>query len=309
MNTRRTSKFASLAGSLALGMVMVTAGAGPAYGQEDGPTTPDNLRAEVGTSSVTVQWDPSQSDVGVTIYYVKLDGRWFFTEEPIITFHLAQNQTYQVEVQAQDAGWRRSDWSDPFQFTTPNEFPVTTPGDVQVSESPGSLSVQWDAASSDAGVLDYTATVRGGPDGTVARRTTGTSATFPIPPGGEVDVTVTARDRAYRLSDSSDPVEATVPADPDWDPPEAPTNLRAVFDSQGWVQRVEWDAAEGGADPLTYHLLLDGSEIERTQDLEVEVFAFARCPEGAPNPMTFTVMATSEGFESGESNPITLCFD
>jgi hypothetical protein len=295
---------------MVLVLVLVLGGAGSAYAKAGKPTTPDNLRADVTASSVTVTWDPSTSNAGVTIYFVQLNGQLLWTTEPTITLHLARSTTYELLVQAQDAAWRRSDWSDPLRFTTPDEFPVTTPAGVQVSASPGSLTVQWQPASSDAGVLDYTTTVRGGPDGPLAQRTTGTTATIDLPPGGDLDVTVRARDRAYRWSDTSDPVPVTVPPAQEWSPPGAPSALRAVFDPQDRVERVEWDAAGGGGDTtITYHLKLDGDEIESTRQLFVELFSFAACPDGARSTLAFTVSATSNGFESADSEPITLCFD
>jgi hypothetical protein len=309
MIQRRTSISASLAGGLVLGLTAAMAGTGPAHAQaSDPPTTPDNIRADVGASSVTVQWDPSTSDAGVTIYFVQLNGQWRFTVEPRLTLFLQRDQAYQLRVQAQDAAFQRSDWSDPFEFTTPDQAPVTTPSGVQVTESPGGLMVAWGASSSDAGVLDYTATVTGGPGGTVTRRTSGTSATFDLPPGGEVDVTVQARDRAYRLSDRSAPVGAVVPPADEWAPPGAPSNLRAAFDSRGEVERVAWDAASGGSDRVTYHLKVDGDEIESTTQLQVELFSFAECTERDRQRLDFTVTATSNGFESPASEPITLCF-
>lgn len=42
----------------------------------------------------------------------------------------------------------------------------------------------------------------------------------------------------------------------------APTNVRAGVDSQGQVTAIEWDASTGGNGPITYHVYLDGSEIE-----------------------------------------------
>jgi hypothetical protein len=310
MISLRKSRIVSLAVSVAVVSALVLAGASPAAAaRTSSPTTPTNFRADIGTSSVTVTWDPSRSRADVTIYFVQLDGQWFFTEEPSITFFLARDRTYRMQVQAQDASFRRSDWSEPFSFTTPVDFPVTTPGNVRVSEAPGSLTVQWDQSSSDAGVLDYTATMRGGSGGAVAARTPGTTVTFDLPPGGEVEVTVQARDQAYRLSDGSAPVGAIVPPADEWAPPGTPGNLRAVFDSSDRVERLEWDAGGGGGGVVTYHVKLDGDEIESTRLLELELFDFAACPDGARNPLEFSVSASSNGFESADSEPVVLCFD
>lgn len=299
----RMSKTVAVSASLVLALGTVLAAGSPAAAQ-DAPTTPTGFQADVGASSVTVTWEPSNSDAGVAIYFLTLNGRWFWTVEPIMTFHLAQDQTYSLEVQAQDNNFQRSDWSEPFSFSTPDEFPVTTPGDIGVTDSPGSATVSWDAASSDAGVLDYLVSV----PGMATRRVTGTATTFNLPAGGDFDVSVQARDQAYRLSGSSDPVGFTVAPEPGFAPPTAPSNLRASFDSRGRAQLVEWDAASGTG-PLTYHLQVeDSGEIESTRDLEVGVSGFVRCTATTRQTLTFFVTATANGFESEPSDPITMCF-
>jgi hypothetical protein len=287
--------------------VMALGTASPAAAGRSPVTTPTGFQAEVEASSVIVTWQPSTSRAGeVSIYFVKLDGRTSWTVEPTMTFFLAQNRTFRVEVQAQDSEFNRSNWSQPFEFTTPDEFPVTTPGNVRVADSPGSATVEWDAASSAAGVLDYLVTLRGSEP--TSRRTTGTSVTFDRPGGGDFEVTVQARDGAYRLSDISDPVAFTVDPVAGFEPPTAPTNLRASFDSLGRVQSVAWDGSEGTG-PFTYILQIeDSGEIERTTQLEMELLGFVQCTETTRQTMVFFVTALANGLESPASEPILLCF-
>jgi hypothetical protein len=309
MNDRRASRIAVLAATLALAVTPFTTGATPAVADETEPavTTPDNVNVDVGTSSVQVDWDPSTSNAGVTIYYLKLNGQWHWTDATEKTFHLPKSTTYTVTIQAQDAAYNRSDWSDPVEFTTPDEFPVTTPANVRVDTSPGTVTVQWDASASDAGVMDYLATLHGGRGGPVSQRTTDATATFTHPPGGDLSVTVQARDEAYRWSDTSDPVPFALPPTEDWAPPSTPGNFRAANSERGVL--FQWDEPTEGVAPFTYHIFLDGSEVDTVRgDLELDSPYFTECTQPWQTPAEFTITATSYGFESPPSEPITLCF-
>jgi hypothetical protein len=312
MTKRETLTILVLTVSLALMLATPAVGKRPTVAQEDLlVTTPSNFQVDVGTGSVTVMWDPSTSDAEVVIYFVQVDGRWLWTEEPAITLYLPKSRTYTLTVQAQDVDYNRSAWSDPVAFTTPDEFPVTTPSAVQATGAPGSLSVAWEPSSSDAGVLDYLVELRGGSFGMVGKRTSGTTATFDLPAGGDFEVTVTARDTAYRLSDASEPIEVTVESADDWEAPSAPTNLRATFDSHGGPTIIEWNASSGGSGTLTYNIIVvtyGNTPIEHTTQLGMELPDFGECQPGDPQPLTFVVTASANGFESAPSNAITLCF-
>jgi chitodextrinase len=309
MKRRTTSKILSLGVGVALGLTATAAGSGSVAAKRHPLVTqPTNVQVDVGDSSVTVAWDASMSDAGVEIYFVKLDGRWLWTVEPSITLFLERSTKYTLSVQAQDAAYNRSDWSIPISFTTSDAFPVTTPANVLTTGQPGSLTVTWDAATSDAGMMDYLVEVAGGQLG---QRTTSTIATLSLPAGGEFEVTVKARDNAYRWSDTSDPIQVTVAPADDWAPPSAPTNLRATFDPLGERTLVEWDASTGGSGTLTYDLIVveyNNTPIESTTQLSLELLDFGECQPGDPQPLTFVVVATSKGFESPPSNPITMCF-
>lgn len=295
---------------LALVLAMTGLLAKPAVA-DDGPTTPKEVVAVLEASSVTVDWAPSTSDVDIPIYFVKVNGNWHWTVEPSITLYLDRSTNYQVEVQAQDTSYRRSPWSEPIEFTTPDEAPVTTPGDVDVASSPGALSVVWTSSTSDAGVMDYIVTLDGGEDGSIAEHTSATHASFEISPGGDFELTVRARDNAYRLSHRSAPVGVSVDPSQDWQPPTPPTNLRASFDPEGRAQLLSWDATTGGIGPVTYSVKVveyNNTAIESTTDLSVELLEFGRCPDNPSNPLTFVVTATANGVESSPSESVTLCF-
>lgn len=307
LGKRSRSKWFGLGLTLALAVTV----ASPATAATDGPTTPTDLAVDVGPSSVTVDWAPSSSDTEIATYFVKVNGNWHWTADPEITLHLNRSTTYRVEVQAQDTAYRRSPWSEPIEFTTPDTFPVTTPGDVSLSSSPGSLTVDWAPSTSDAGILDYAVTLDGGEDGTFAQRTSNTRTTFEIPPGGDFEVTVKGRDTAFRWSEPSTPIDVNVEPAEDWQPPNAPTNLRVTFGPEGRAELLSWDASTAGVGTVTYNVIVveyNNTAVETTTDLSVELQEFGRCPDNPTNPLTFVVTATSNGVVSPLSEPVTLCF-
>ena len=93
--------------------------------------------------------------------------------------------------------------------------------------------------------------------------------------------------------------------------PTAPTNVRAVLDSEGQVTAIEWDASTGGTGPITYHVYLDGSEIEMSWgELSVALppSCLFECQAGSQTSVPVVVTAKSGGVESSPSEAITLCF-
>lgn len=307
--TSKMSKLSAYGASLVLvlggGFV---AGAPAAAAQRPTVTTPTGFQAEVGASSVTVTWEPSTSrEAEVTIYTVYAAGRWFVLEEPTLTLFVERDTSYGVRVRARDAEYNRSEWSETFRFRTSEEFPVTTPGNVRVSTSPGTATVEWDESSSDAGVLDYLLTVTGGTQGTLGGRTSGTSLTYDLPAGGDFQVTVKGRDKSYRYSDSSEPVSFTVDPAEGFAPPTAPEDLELMFSSGGLSELATWEPSEGTG-PITYELRIDGMAVDFTQDTELEVFDFVRCSQFSSPPMEVSVVAAANGFKSEPSNSVEACF-
>jgi hypothetical protein len=305
----RESTSKSIGVGLLLALIPIFAS--PATAGIDGPTTPTNVAAEVGASSVRLDWAPSTSDSEIAIYFVKVNGNWHWTDKTSINLYLRRSTTYRVEIQAQDTSYLRSAWSNPIEFTTPDIFPVTTPGDVRASSPPGTVTVDWDPSTSDARILDYVVTLDGGHNGAVSKRTSDTHAAFDVPSGGDFVITVKGRDLAYRWSEPSAPVVVRVEPSEDWRPPSPPTNLRASFDAEGRVRLLSWDASTGGVGTVTYSVIIveyNNTPIETTSDLSVELLEFGRCPANQLDTLTFVVTATANGVVSPPSEPLTLCF-
>lgn len=308
MMRRTRLRLISLGVAVAVAAAVLTAGPVAVAQANSSVTTPENVRVEdVSPTSATVRWDGSQSDVGGISYVLLLEYSYLrkFVKAPEteLTLSLGPGTDYRVRVQAMDAQGHLSDWSDPLEFTTPNVPPPTVPENVRASIEPGSVTIDWDPSTADLGVAEYQVTM-----GSTTRYTTQTSASFDVPPGGEFVAKVRARDTAYRWSEFSDPLSVSVPPAEDWEPPTAPANFRATpLEGQEGVF-FEWDASTGGLEPLTYHIHLDGTEIELTRDLFLESPYFVMCTSPWQMSATFVVTANSYGVQSPPSNSITLCF-
>jgi hypothetical protein len=103
---------------------------------------------------------------------------------------------------------------------------------------------------------------------------------------------------------------ATAAAETDSTVPTAPTNVRAVLDSERQVTAIEWDASTGGTGPITYHVYLDGSEIEMSSGLRAELppGCLFECDAGLLMSVPVVVTAKSGGVESPPSEAITLSY-
>lgn len=277
-------------------------------------TTPTIVRAEVDpdTLGIVVDWEPSISEAGSRVTYwagIKEEGGGLRTintgELTTATFFVPPGKTYEVSVNATDERWRTA--RDTAEVTAPFVPPPSLPEDVRVTTSPGIVTVNWDTPSSGAPVKDYSVTLPDAPGGAQGQTTTDTTATFNVPPGGDLEVTVAARDWLSRSSDRTDPAAFILEPAEDWVPPSAPGNFRAASSQRGVL--FEWDEPAEGVGPFTYHIFLDGSEVETIrEDTQLDSPYFFECTHPWQTSSEFTVTATSFGFESPDSNSITLCF-
>lgn len=204
---------------------MLVANAYPAIdgGQVDpdteAPSAPAGLTAgQVTSSSVTLTWDASTDDTGVTGYTVLVDGEAAATSATTSATltGLAASTTYEVTVTARDAAGNVSAASAPVTVTTEE----ATGGDTQAPTVPtglaagevtsSSVELVWEAASDDTGVAGY----RVHRDGDLVADVTGTSATDSgLDAGTTYSYTVTAYDAAGNASAASAPVTVTTEED------------------------------------------------------------------------------------------------
>lgn len=287
MSYGTTSKIMSLGASLTLALATVVIGIGPAAAGTDPLPPPANLRVtDLDHTSATVEWDPSPGATHYTVIWSP-PVNWLDTEDTSITFPVEwPGARYHVSVRAYDDDG--SSLASSLTFTAPKAPPPPVPPmpeNFQAAASPGSLTVEWDPSFVD-GVEAEAYVVRLSPTHT-GIVTSDTTLTHNVPPGHEYSVTVTARNGFFSESERSEPLEVTVPPAEDWEPLTAPSNLRAA--------------------PVTYHLHLDGTEIESTRDLHLNSPYFAECTGPGQTPATFVVTATSHGVASPPSNSIILC--
>jgi hypothetical protein len=172
--------------------------------RESPPTAPAGLRAtDVASRQVTLAWDPSTDDVGVTGYQVLRDGVVIgtasttgFTDTGVVP---EEGVTYTVR--ALDAGGGVSPDSAELDVTTPPAPADTTPPSTPAGftarvASPTSVVLGWRASTDDVGVTAYTITR----DTTPVGVTTGLGFTDIPPTPGPHTYQVSASDAAGNTS-------------------------------------------------------------------------------------------------------------
>src|SRR5947208_1304891 len=182
-------------------------------------TAPANLRTTaVGSTQVSLAWDASSDNVGVTGYRVFRGATQVGTPTgtSFTDTGLSPSTAYSYTVKAIDAAGNLS--------TASNTLPATTAaasGDTQAPTAPANLrttavgstqvSLAWDASSDDVGVTGYRV-FRGA---TQVGTPTGTSFTDTgLSPGATYSYTVKAIDAAGNLSDPSAALSVTTPVPP-----------------------------------------------------------------------------------------------
>lgn len=139
-----------------------TTGATAAVGNPDiiPPSVPANVQASAtGPTSVTVSWDPSSDNVGVTTYTVSRDGQPVATtsDTTYVDTGLTPGSTHQYTVSAADADGNNSAFSQPATATTdPDGSPPSVPSGLVVDAvTASSVSLSWGASTDDVGVVRY----------------------------------------------------------------------------------------------------------------------------------------------------------
>ncbi|GII96259.1 chitinase [Sinosporangium siamense] len=186
----------------------------------EAPSKPGNLRSTAKTAtSITLAWNASTDNVGVTSYEVLRGANVVGTVTTGTTYtdeNLTANTEYTYTVRAKDRAGNTSVASDPATVRTD----TTGGGDPEAPSKPGNLrstgksattvSLDWNASTDNVGVTGYDV-LRG--TTVVDTVTTGTSFTDRgLTPNTEYTYTVKAKDRAGNASVPSDPV--TVKTDP-----------------------------------------------------------------------------------------------
>ncbi|MFC4531329.1 glycosyl hydrolase family 18 protein [Sphaerisporangium dianthi] len=183
-------------------------------GDTSAPSTPGSLRSTGTTSSsVSLAWNASTDNVGVTGYNVYRGGTLVTTVSGTshTDFGLTAGTAYAYTVKARDAAGNLSAASNTLNVTT-----STGGGDTTAPSTPGSLrstgttsssvSLAWNASTDNVGVTGYNV-YRGG---TLVTTVSGTSHTDSgLAASTAYTYTVRARDAAGNLSAASNQISAT----------------------------------------------------------------------------------------------------
>src|SRR4051794_1088796 len=206
-------------------------------GDTTAPTTPGNLHSTATTSdSVSLAWDASTDDVGVTAYDIYNDGNKLSEAAGTATSKtitgLAPKTQYRLTVFARDAAGNVSASSNSVTVTTDpttDTEPPSAPGDLRsTGVTSGSVSLAWDASTDNVGVTGY-GVYSGGT--AIVTGITGTSATIPnLAADTSYTFTVKARDAGNNVSAAGNAV--TVKTLPSSGGGGVPSGITTI--SSGW---------------------------------------------------------------------------
>jgi chitodextrinase len=230
------------------------------------PSVPDNLRQTAGTvTSVTLNWNSSTDDVGVSGYRVFQNGT--LIASPNGTTYTATglnvNATYSFTVLAYDAAGNISNQSAPL---TANSSADTTapsiPQNLRTTDiKDTSLGIAWNSSTDDVGVVAYKL-YRDGVLVATTNMTTYTDTNL-LPVTG-YRYTVRATDAAGNTS--ADSLVLNVTTAYDTTAPSIPQNLRTTAQTDSTIT-LSWDAATDNVGVTGYDLYRGSTLITTTSGL------------------------------------------
>jgi chitodextrinase len=222
------------------------------------PSTPANVHQTAqSTSSLTVAWNASSDNVGVTGYNIYRNGSLIRSQAAtsLTDTGLAVYTSYSYTIQAYDAAGNTSNLSSALlAATAPDTAPPTVPDNVHETGSTiTSVTLAWDASSDDVGVAGYHVYRNGslvGSPGGASFTDTGLSV------NNSYTYTVSAYDAATNASAQSAPFSASSSADTT--APTIPSNVAqtSVLDN---AISLSWDASTDDVGVSGYKIYRDGS--------------------------------------------------
>ena len=312
---RRSIPTLALRAAAALVMLALLLSPSPALAARDrsAPTTPTNLHATViGTTSVTLAWNPSTDNSGSVTYRVQMVSTSLAMETSqtsISWTSLSTNTTYSFYVFAIDKSGNRSANSNTLTVTTQAD---TTPPTAPVLSGsvlgPSQVSLTWTASTDDTQwwSLTYSVLVNGSPAAHVNWDGERRVHLRHLTPATTYTFTVQAR-AASGTTALSNPVTLTTEASSDTVPPTAPTNLHLVSDQGGGEFYLGWTQSTDNVDPqsaIEYEIYVNGvlSPLAVSAGVDQDfVYASSDCVN------KFVVKAVDRtGNTSGPSNELTL---
>jgi chitodextrinase len=227
------------------------------------PSTPSGLNATASTTQarVTLTWNASTDNVGVTGYTIYRNGSALATVSGSTQTYnddsVASLATYSYTVDAFDAAGNHSAQSTAAIVTTPDTTPPSVPTGLTANPvSSGEIDLGWNASSDNVGVTGYTVYRNGSLLTTVAASPT-SFADMTVGPSTTYTYTVGAFDAAGNHSAQSSGVTVTTPGAPDTQPPTVPTGVAAKAGAVGEVD-VSWLASTDNVAVTGYTVYRDG---------------------------------------------------
>jgi chitodextrinase len=277
------------------------------------PTTPTNLHATaIGTTSVTLAWNPSTDNSGSVRYRIQMVSTSLAmeTSQTSLTWtSLSTNRTYSFYVFAFDRSGNKSANSNTVTVTTQAD---TTPPTAPVLSgsvlSPSQVRLNWTASTDDTQwwSLTYQVFVNGSPASHVNWDGERTVRIRHLAPATSYTFTVQARAVSGTTSMSNEVTLTTEPSS-DTVPPTAPTNLHLVSDQGGGEFYLGWTQSTDDVDPqhaIEYEIYVNGvlSPLAVSAGVDQDfVYASPECVN------TFVVKAVDRtGNTSAPSNELTL---
>ncbi|MBC7546725.1 fibronectin type III domain-containing protein [Candidatus Saccharibacteria bacterium] len=230
------------------------------------PSVPDNLRQTAGTvTTVTLAWNSSTDDVGVSGYRVYRNGTLIASPNgtTYTATGLSVNATYSFTVLAFDAAGNASNQSAPL---TANSAADTTapsiPQNLRTTDiKDTSLAIAWNSSTDDVGVVAYKLYR----DGVLVASPSTTSYTDTnLQPITGYRYTVRATDAAGNTSADSLALNATTAYDTT--APSIPQNLRTTAQTDSSIT-LSWDASTDNVGVSGYDLYRGSTLITTTSGL------------------------------------------
>ena len=237
----------------------------PAPPDTEAPTPPASLIAtNIAESSLTLDWDASTDNIGVTGYDVFKNGIKINSSLISATTYnvtaLSASTAYQFYVQAKDLAGNTSDNSNTVNVTTPDTQAPAAPTNLATSNlSQTSLTLNWTASTDNIGVSGYNLFV----DGIKINTSLITSTTYDVTgltASTNYQFYVQANDAAGNTSSNSNVLNVTTPASPDTEAPTPPANLIISNITQSSLT-LNWDASTDNIGVAGYDLFRNGIKI------------------------------------------------
>ncbi len=272
-------------------------------GDTEPPSVPKGLHAIDSTdSSVTIAWEPSQDNVGVTWYKVFLDGigigTTVGTEYPITS--LEPGRRYSMSVSANDQEQNESPRSSSIFVTTlnPDREAPTIPTGISISYVTGNtMYLSWQPSTDNIGVEKYGVYLD---QSWIADESSTSYNVTGLQPNTDYELAL----RAYDKAGNSSPLSASVlmrTTDPDDEPPSVPTGLVETDITQKTIS-LAWNPSTDDVGVREYYIYVNNVLREKSSEPSETI---AQLSSGIS--YTISVSAVDEALnESGRSSEINV---